>query len=225
MMPPVKTKAVAPARAAARLQQAFAPERRSDWIAASAAILAGAPIDTPIQKRQGYTPLLIASGAMDEIPWLLDHGASMEPVNPEETAGFTALECAATYGRMAIVNGLLEQGANPNIRNQEGWPAWITTALLGVAKSTESLVATLIDHNADPSATTPDGRTAPEIFMANFRQDQVGRLDEVLANDRHAEGRRRLLDKLTADQRAAWLPKSCAVEAAALAAKTWSRKP
>ena len=48
--------------------------------------------------------------------------------------------------------------------------------------------------------------------------------DQELADPRHAAARRRLLARLTADQRLAWLPKSCIAEAAAKTA-TCRRRP
>lgn len=59
--------------------------------------------------------------------------------------------------------------------------------------------------------------------MENGKPELTEYLDEVLASNQHAAARRRLLDRLTADQRAAWLPRACAAEAAAATRSAWRR--
>ena len=238
-MTPSPVKADAMARdqgpAVIRLQRAFVPGRRPDWKKARAAILAAAPVDTPIPKRHGYTPLLVAIDIddLDEVPWLLDHGASMEPANPEDTEGITALECAVTHGRVTIVDRLIEQGANPNAKSDGGWYPLMTASVfwhrIGPADGA-CLIAKLIEHGADPSATTPDGRTLPEVFMichplARRAGVMLYHLDEVLAGPDYEHARLRLLDRLTVEQRAAWLPKSCVAKASMTTCAAWHRHP
>ena len=225
MTPPVKTENSARPRAVARLQRAFAPKRHPDWKEARAAILAGAPVDTLIPAWSGATPLIIAAtlaGCTTEVKWLLDHGAALEAVNPN---GVTALVRAAANSRAATVALLLARGADPNTRDRNGWTVLMMVGLVFTTESAKGLIATLLDHGADPSATAPDGRTAPKIFMANGKPELTEYLDEVLASNQHAAARRRLLDRLTADQRAAWLPRACAAEAAAATRTAWCRTP
>ena len=148
------------------------------------------------------------------------------PVDTLITAwsGATPLITAATLeGCTTEVRWLLDHGADPNVRNRNGWTVLMMVGLVFTTESAKGLIATLLDHGADPSATAPDGRTAPKIFMANGKPELTEYLDEVLASNQHAAARRRLLDRLTADQRAAWLPRACAAEAAAATRSAWRR--
>ena len=207
-----------------RLHQALRIDAKPDWPAARAAILAGAPVDTPIPSWSGKSPLALAImlNGRDEVGWLLDHGADMEAMEPD---GKTALTSAVEYGSMVIIDKLLAHGADPNTRDKDGWTVLMVVALLTATESAKDFIAALLDHGADPSATTPDGYTAPEIFMASSRPERTGYLDEALASDHHTAARRRLLDRLTADQRPAWLPKACAAEAAMAVRIAWRRAP
>lgn len=264
MPPPVKTKADARAQAQTviRLRLAFTPGRRPDWKEARAAILAGAPVDTPIPAWSGATQLIIAatSDCFAEINWSLDHGANTEAVCSD---GNTTLVHAVVHGHVAATTLLLDHGANPNARDRNGtpvlvmaldhnghwtmnnaltdllldhgadpnardwdsWTALMVVTFLNATQSTERFVATLIKHGADLAATAPGGRTIPELFMANGRPELTGYLDEALIGDHRAAARRRLLNRLTAAQCAAWLPKACAAEAAMAVSTAWHRTP
>ena len=227
--------------ATARLQDILSAHQ-PDWYAAQRTLLEGADLDAPLIGDPDLTILANACrwNRMVVARWLLDQGA-----HPDASTGNgdPALLHAALCSNPRIAALLLGRRANPNIRTRAGWTVQMTnfrtintvqahgwTALMVVgllvaAESTKDFIATLLDHGADPAATTPDGRTAPEIFMTNGCPKPTGYLDEALTNERYAAARRRLLDRLTADQRTAWLPKSCAAEAAIRAAKAWGRKP
>lgn len=206
-----------------RLLQAFADNAPPDWPVARAAILAGAPVDAPIPSWSGATPLFIAAtcGCTTEVGWLIDHGATLEVRNSN---GETALVQAVRWCRTTTVALLLARGADPNARDQDGWTVLMAVGSIR-SESAKNLIVALLDHGANPSATTPDGHTAPEILMEIAGPMLTGYLDEALAGDRHTIGRRRLLDKLTAAQRAAWFPRSCAAEAAAAVRTAWHRTP
>lgn len=160
-----------------------------------------------------------------EINWLLNHGASTEAVC---SGGDTALVHAVVHGHGAATALLLDRSADPNARDRDGWTALMVVAFLNAAEFARDLIAMLIAHGADLAAIVPGvrSRTIPEICMAYDKAPhRVDDLDTALATPPHAPARRRLLDQLTADQGTAWLPRSCAAEAAVLAAKPWSRKP
>ena len=207
-----------------RLCQALRVSAPPDWSAAHAAILAGAPVDTPIPTWAGSTPLIIAAitGKITEVRWLLDHGGALEAV---DSNGTTALVSAVWHSHTDTAALLLEHGADPNVRDRDGWTVLMTASLAIDTEPLKDIIVTLLDHGADPAATTLDGRTAPEIFMANGRPELTGYLDEALIGERHAAARRRLLDRLTAAQRLTWLPKACAAEAAMATRAAWHRTP
>lgn len=228
--------------ATARLQDILSAHQ-PDWYAAQRTLLEGADLDAPLTGDPDLTILANACrwNRMVVARWLLDQGA-----HPDASTrnGDPALLHAALGGNPHIAALLLDHRADPNIRTGAGWTigvatsgytvtvrahGWTVMMVAGLLDATEStkkeFIATLLDHGADPAATTPDGRTAPEIFMTNGCPKPTGYLDEALTAERHAAARRRLLDRLTADQRTAWLPKSCAAEAAIHAAKAWGRKP
>ena len=218
------TRQKAPTQSAThRLHQALRIDAKPDWPVARAAILAGAPVDAPIPSWSGATPLFIAAtcGCTTEVGWLIDHGATLEVRNSN---GETALVQAVRWCRTTTVALLLARGADPNARDQDGWTVLMAVGSIR-SESAKNLIVALLDHGANPSATTPDGHTAPEILMEIAGPMLTGYLDEALAGDRHTIGRRRLLDRLTADQRPAWLPKACAADAAMAARTTWHRTP
>ena len=208
-----------------RLCQALRVSAPPDWSAAHAAILAGAPVDTPIPTWAGATPLILAAtldGCIAEAGWLLDHGASLETVTSN---GTTALVSAVLHSRTDTAALLLEHGADPNARGRNGWTALMVVSLMNDTESRRGLIVMLLDHGADPAVMALDGRTAPEIFMAFGGPELTGYLDEVLASDHRAAARCRLLDRLTTDQRLAWLPRSTVAESAMKTPKTWYRTP
>ena len=210
-----------------RLRRAFTPGIALNWEEARAAILAGAPIDTTISNHvtpYGETPLICASRShrIEEVRWLLDQGANP---NFNEGVGWTALTAAVANGHTDAICLLLARRADPNAFDGSGWTALMFVHWYPYPGSDPSAVlATLLDHGADPSQKAPDGCTLPEIFVSTHRKDMLPILDRALAGPQRAEARQRLLARLTADRRAAWLPKSSAVEAGIETTTRWRRR-
>lgn len=102
----------------------------------------------------GSTPLMYAAlyGDADSLRGLLKDGANP---NLQNDAGATALMWAT--GDAEKTRLLLEGGANPNLRSGEG-----RTALMMAAGRFGSgmVVKALLEHDADPSALTPQGQSA-----------------------------------------------------------------
>lgn len=88
---------------------------RLDWVKRLLAM--GAPIDQP-----GWSPILYAAAGPDVavVRYLLDKGAPLDGLSPN---GTTPLMMAAQYGAIDSATLLLERGADPLLRNQQGWTA------------------------------------------------------------------------------------------------------
>jgi ankyrin repeat protein len=80
-----------------------------------------------------------------------------EAVNAKGPSGWTPIMYAALYGDGDAVRLLLDKGANPNARNNQGG-----TALM-YAIDNEEKTRLLLDHGADPNLHSGEGRTALQI--------------------------------------------------------------
>lgn len=81
-----------------------------------------------------------------------------------ELRGTTALHRACLHGSVRCVRLLLAAGADPALRDEDGWCAIHVAAFNGHA----DCIATLLEAGADPLATTPNGSTALH-FVAQAR--------------------------------------------------------
>ena len=81
--------------------------------------------------------------------------------------GSTPLHCAAWKGHTAIVEFLLDEGAELHAHNENGH--WGTTPLHAAAHGNQRHVARLLlERGADKTLTNPDGRTPhDETFVHN----------------------------------------------------------
>jgi ankyrin repeat protein len=90
--------------------------------------------------------------------------------NLKGAGGTTPLMQAVLYGDADSVRLLLEQGADPNIRNDAG-----ATALMWAVGDTEK-TRLLVEHRADVNARSDDGRTPLLIAAARFGNAEVIKL-------------------------------------------------
>ncbi|HEY2888065.1 MAG TPA: ankyrin repeat domain-containing protein [Candidatus Limnocylindrales bacterium] len=80
-----------------------------------------------------------------------------EPIDQRSADGFTALHLAAFFGRVRLVQELLDRGADPN--------AWATGALRvqplhsAVSAGHEAIARLLVEHGADPDQAQDGGYT------------------------------------------------------------------
>lgn len=92
------------------------------------------------------------------------------PVDLVGEAGDTFVMLAAYHGHPALVQALLDRGADPNRANVKG-----QTPLGGaVFKGFTDVVRVLVANGADPDAGTPSARVAAQMFD---RQDLLTILD------------------------------------------------
>ncbi len=112
---------------------------------------AGAPVNG--RDSDGETPLAAAvfEGAADIVRYLVAEGADVEA---EDRDGDTALCLVRASGR--AIPELLACGANPNVRDSEGY----APLHLAVQISLPNAVQALVDAGADVDALDPQGLTA-----------------------------------------------------------------
>jgi uncharacterized protein len=104
----------------------------------------------------GITSLMNAtiSGDSDAVKFFAKSGAVV--VNQRNIGGASALHIAARMGNVEISTILIENGANVNITDNEGWTPLMRAV---IAKNVE-LVKLLMKHGADPRQMNSVGETA-----------------------------------------------------------------
>jgi ankyrin repeat protein len=119
----------------ALMMAAFKNNRR----AAEALLAKGAQVN-----RAGWTALhyAAAGGSEDIARLLLARKARLDAVSPRESGAYTPLMMAAREGQPALVRLLLEQGANPALKNTEG----LTAAQIAERAGQTDIAATISGH-------------------------------------------------------------------------------
>ncbi len=148
---------------------------------------AGAWVGRTVLTR-GFTPLLLSleAGHTDVAALLIRAGARLDVA--DET-GVTSLMLAARSAE-AMVPRLLEGGADPDARDEEGW----TVLMHAVAVGPAGAVAALLAVGADPEPRSADGESALSLAVQEQRPDVV---DLLVAAGADRGGRS--LDELRAD--------------------------
>ncbi len=110
-------------------------------------------IKTDDGRVAGITSLMsaVSSNDLQGIAFFSKGGASI--VNQQNMGGATALHIACREGNIDAVKALIENGANPNIADNEGWTPLMRAVLTANAEITDLL----IDKGADVSALNSDG--------------------------------------------------------------------
>ena len=106
----------------------------------------------------GGDPVLLAAAATEEddpagVQYLLRHKAA---VNARGADGSSALHHAAAAGHVAIVQTLLDAGADARQRDDAGLDAWLAAAGSGQ----QPVLEALLENGADLSAVDAEGRDA-----------------------------------------------------------------
>jgi ankyrin repeat protein len=101
-------------------------------------------------------------GHRDVVEYLAAQGADIN-IAATNGSGYNALTGAVTGGHTAVVQWLLEHGADANYRYSGGFSPLLTAAANGRLDIAKLLLA----HGADPHASTSDGKTP--LSIANER--------------------------------------------------------
>jgi uncharacterized protein len=104
------------------------------------------------------TPLLLAAeqGQYEIAEYLLAQGADVDATTIKDTGEVTPLRYAIDRKDFLMVKLFVENGADVNKANAQGWTPLMTAARVG----DREIMAYLIDQGADIRARTADGTTA-----------------------------------------------------------------
>ncbi|MCA9970084.1 MAG: ankyrin repeat domain-containing protein, partial [Anaerolineales bacterium] len=113
--------------------------------------------------RDGFSPLQLACFFNQEAValWLIAHGADVCAV-AQNAQRIQPLHAVATNGNLAIVQALLDHGADVNAAQAQDFTALHTAADNGDAPLAELLLA----HGANPAAPDADGRSPRDHALA-----------------------------------------------------------
>lgn len=106
--------------------------------------------------------LAMDSNATDVLAFV-KAGASPDAVLPNgDSLAFAAMKS----GRMWVVEGLLQAGANPNQKDRDGWPLILAHASgkVGFSPGNWIYVRKMLDAGADPDVPGPDGSRVRDYF-------------------------------------------------------------
>lgn len=129
--------------------------------AALRAILAAHPADISFRSGDGWTPLHLAAffGQVSTVAYLLQQGADVRAFSTNREANTPLHAALAGGGSPAVVQALLEAGADPSAVGGGGYRPLHIAASRGDRRTVDALLA----RGADPRALTADGRTASAI--------------------------------------------------------------
>jgi uncharacterized protein len=121
----------------------------------------------------GHFPLGLAAffGHPSTVKVLLSHGANVHAA-AENDMKVQPLHAAVAGRNADAVAALLDRGADPNARQQEGY-----TPLMGAAGANrDDIVNVLLARGADPSIVSDSGKTAAAIAAEHGHTALAGRL-------------------------------------------------
>ncbi len=137
--------------------------------------LARDPMLVKAYSEDGYQPLCLASffGHYDTAEYLINAGA---PINSSSrnTLHAAPIQSAAAAGHVKIVMLLLNNSADPNVREQGG-----CTPLHAAAQNGNmQMIRTLLFNGADLNIASKDGKTPLDMAMEAGHTDAVALLKE-----------------------------------------------
>jgi len=126
----------------------------------------GFPVD--VRDKTGVPMLCLAARHKHRgiVELLLSKGADINALSDDR--GYTALMDATQQGETSLVDYLLEQKADPNIRSKDGQ----TALILAVGRNDATMVTSLLANGADPEATDKLGLSAIK-YAKLFNNTQI----------------------------------------------------
>jgi ankyrin repeat protein len=126
-------------------------------------------------SSDGWTLLHLAShfGHPEIVALLLDAGANLEALAHNAQAN-TSLHAALAGRQRAVVELLLDRGADPNGKRQDGLTPLHLAAMIGDASD----VRLLLDKGASLDTPAQDGKTAQELAQEAGHEEVAGILRE-----------------------------------------------
>jgi cytohesin len=132
------------------------------------------PSDSQID---GWALLFSALTDTNILEAVLDAGANVDPVSPEEHQ-WTPLAAAAGQNDAASVGILLKHGANPNVSNRNGATPlhWAADRL-----ADESVFRLLLDYKANPNVRSSNGHTPLDELKIKLAANDVSPEQKTMA--------------------------------------------
>jgi ankyrin repeat protein len=126
----------------------------------------------------GFTPLGLAAffGQAAALTWLLEAGADPNVPSENQMAVYPINSAAANRNQetaLQLVQILAANGADVNAAQHSGW----TPLHQAAAHGFEHLVEFLLEHSADKSLKSEDGRTAADMALAGGYELLAARID------------------------------------------------
>jgi uncharacterized protein len=128
------------------------------------ALLIKAGADASAKSPEGTTALFAAaeSGYAGVVRQLLNAGADFHAAQGNDGAPETPLASAASFKRWDVVELLLKSGANPNVRDRNGWAPIDFAAMHACGAGREDVLKLLIDKGSKVDDIIPDLKRGPE---------------------------------------------------------------
>ncbi len=140
-------------------------------------LLATDPSPVDARSGDGFTALHLAAffGQVDAARLLMTHGAEVDAPGTGWMTG-TALHSAASARHAAVVEALLEAGADPNARQLGGWTALHAAARNGDLAS----IMLLLAAEGDPAGVNDEGASVLEMALQSGDEGTIAAIEASL---------------------------------------------